>query len=214
MPFGLPGNETHARVPCQEYSNPAIGIPRNGRPNRIPTSNYQTPFSSRKSREIAWDKLQFPDRDGVVRSLNDVRFRDRPRIIEIFGTWCPNCHDAAPLLSEWKREFQAQGLEVIGIACEQTGDAETDRLQVARYVERFGIDYPVLILGESDKEQVSLQLPIIDALRAYPTFLFVDRRNRVQAIYTGFSGPATGAAHLQLRESFHRWTEKIIGVQE
>lgn len=182
--------------------------------HRDPSIELPDPLIGTSSREVDWDSLRFPDPDGTLRSFADPRWFSRPRIIEIFGTWCPNCHDAAPWLSELKRDYASKGLEVVGLACELTGDPSLDTLQVRRYLDRFHIDYPVLILGDADKDRASQALPMLDRLRAYPTFLFVDRHNRILATYTGFSGPATGPAYQRLQETFRRWTEKIVGLEE
>ena len=156
------------------------------------------------------DQLKFPDLDGVERSINDPRFAGKARIIYVFGSWCPNCHDAAAWFAELERRFGDQGLSILGLAFELTGDFERDRKQVQRYAERHAAKYPILIAGLSDKADASRRLPILDRVRSYPTTIFLDRNNRIRAVHTGFSGPATGAAHDRLRERFELLITELL----
>jgi len=154
--------------------------------------------------------LKFPGLDGVARSINDPQFAGKARIIYVFGSWCPNCHDAAAYFSELQTRFGDQGLSILGLAFELTGDFERDREQVQRYAKRHSTSYPILIAGLSDKAQASKRLPILDRVRSYPTTIFLDRDNRIRAIHTGFSGPATGAEYNRLRERFELLITELL----
>ena len=99
---------------------------------------------------------------------------------------------------------------MIGLAFELTGNQDSDSKQVRRYVERFDIDYPVLIAGISDKADASKRFPLLDRVRSYPTTLFVDSTGEVRAVYTGFSGPATGQAHTRLKSRFEKLIQQLL----
>ncbi|MCH7872945.1 MAG: TlpA family protein disulfide reductase, partial [Planctomycetes bacterium] len=92
-------------------------------------------------------ELSFPDLDGRVRSLGDPEFAGKARIIEIFGTWCPNCNDATKYMVELHQKYGSRGLKIIGLAFELTGDPVRDARQVRIYVQSHAIEYPVLIAG-------------------------------------------------------------------
>jgi hypothetical protein len=53
-------------------------------------------------------------------------------------------------------------------------------------------------------------LPQLDAVRAYPTAIFIDRTGRVRRIHTGFAGPATGVAHELLVHEFEQLLEQLL----
>ena len=36
----------------------------------------------------------------------------------MFGSWCPNCHDAAEYLVELDRRYRSRGLSILGLAFE------------------------------------------------------------------------------------------------
>lgn len=156
------------------------------------------------------DALKFPGLDGVSRSINDPQFAGKARIIYVFGSWCPNCHDAAHYFADLERRFGDRGLSILGLAFELTGDFQRDRQQVQRYVKRHRTRYPILIAGLSDKAKASVRLPILDRVRSYPTTIFLDRDNRIRAIHTGFSGPATGAEYDRLRERFELLITELL----
>ena len=155
-------------------------------------------------------QFQFPDLDGKPTRLDDPRFAGQARIIYVFGSWCPNCHDAAEYFAELQRKYGDRGLSILGLAFEITGDHERDAAQVRKYLERHGATYPVLIAGTSDKAMASRAVPFLDRVRSYPTTVFLDGKGQVRAIHTGFSGPATGTAHQQLRKRFESIIESLL----
>ena len=154
------------------------------------------------------DALSFPDHTGAMRSLSE--FAGKPRLFEIWGTWCPNCKDATPLLAELHERYAGKGLSIVSLAFEVTGDPERDRAQVNTYRERFNVPYPMLIAGMRGKEPAQKAFPILDQIRAYPTFIFIDATGKVRAVYTGFTGPAAPREHERLKESFDRLVREML----
>lgn len=155
--------------------------------------------------------LKFPDLDGNERSLGEPGLLGKATIIEIFGSWCPNCHDAAELLVELEKRYGPRGLKVVGLAFE-SGDTARDVRQVKHYLERHKATYPVLLAGVRDRKKASAALPVIEELKSYPTFLFVDADGEVRSVYSGFSGPATGDEHIKLRGQFEGVIEKLLAT--
>lgn len=159
---------------------------------------------------VELDRLAFPDLDGRSRSLGEEEYAGRAMVLFLFGSWCPNCNDATAYMVELHRRFEDRGLSVIGLAFELTGEFERDAAQVARYAAYHGIDYPLLIAGRYGRDAESRSFPLIDRIRAYPTTIFLDGAGAVRAVHTGFSGPATGAAHQQLRAEFESRIDNLL----
>lgn len=155
--------------------------------------------------------FSFPDLDGRTVSLSDPRFVGKVVLVNLFGSWCPNCNDEAPLLAEWSRRYRNRGLEVVGLAYEMTGDPERDRTFVARYRDRYGIDFPLLLAGTSDKAEAAETVPDLAAVLAFPTTVFIGRDGKVASIYSGFSGPGTGAHHDELVAQMEGTIERLLG---
>lgn len=157
----------------------------------------------------ALDALTFPDTGGNPRRVGD--FAGKARIIELWGTWCPNCKDAAPVLAELQERYKDKGLSILGLAFEATGDAERDRRQVALYKQRFNIAYPSLIAGVRGKDSAAKAFPMLDQIRAYPSFIFIDGAGKVRGVYTGFTGPAAPEEHERLKRAFDQKVREMLG---
>ena len=155
-------------------------------------------------------RFSFPDLGGTPVSLADERFRGRVVLVNIFGSWCPNCNDEAPLLREWSRRYRERGLEILGLAYEQTGDLDGDRRAVKTFARRHGLEHTLLLAGVSERKAAAATLPDLTGLFAFPTTILVDRAGRVRKIHSGFDGPATGAHHERLVAELNRLIEELL----
>ncbi len=154
--------------------------------------------------------FELPDLEGKTVSLADARFRGKVVVVNLFGSWCPNCNDEAPLLSAWRNRFQDQGLEIVGLAFEYTGKPERDREQVRRFAARHAIDYPLLLAGTSDKQKAAAALPDLTRVAAFPTTIFIGRDGKVRKIHSGFAGPGTGRHHAELVAELEALIQQLI----
>jgi hypothetical protein len=104
----------------------------------------------------------------------------------------------------------ATDASIVGLAFEMTGDASRDTEQVRRYADYHQVKFPLLLAGVSDKVAASKAFPLIDRVRAYPTTVFLDHAGVVKAVHSGFSGPATGEAHEELKRQFESLIEELL----
>jgi thiol-disulfide isomerase/thioredoxin len=65
-------------------------------------------------------RFSFPDLNGRVVSSTDEQFQGKVVLVNITGSWCPNCHDEAPFLEELYRKYHGQGLEIVALDFEPT----------------------------------------------------------------------------------------------
>lgn len=151
---------------------------------------------------------------GNPRSLESVFHGGSCRIIEVFGTWCPNCHDAADLLREFDRMYRDKGLSIVGVAFEYTGEIQRSVRQLKRFAKRHAIEFPLVIGGIADRTKAKTMFPLIDSLRAYPTTIIMDGDGHVVAIHTGFAGPATGEEYTKLRSELDRLIRKLLDLPD
>lgn len=133
----------------------------------------------------------FPDLEGNPVSLSDPRFENKAVIVQLAGSWCPNCADETRFLAPWYRENRNRGVEVVALMFEHFDDFDKAARQVALWREKHGVEYPTLIAGISDKQDAASRLPQLNAFLAFPTTIFVAPGGEVVRIQTGFNGPAT-----------------------
>ncbi|MGE0553893.1 MAG: TlpA family protein disulfide reductase [Gemmatimonadales bacterium] len=153
----------------------------------------------------------FPDLEGQIVRHTDPRFAGQVVVIDIFGTWCPTCHDAAPALVDLHDRYHDRGLEVLGIAYEVTGDSAIDNRQIRRFRDKFEVPYLLVRGGLNVVEETAATLPQLAGFTAYPTTVFLGRDGRVKAVYAGFRGPATGAQYEQQLADYDRIVEGLLG---
>jgi len=145
-------------------------------------------------------KLSGPDRKiefsfenpaGERISLDDPAYQGKVKIVQLMGTWCPNCRDETNFLKSYLKEHPSQDLAVIALAFERYREKDKALAAIRKFKEQLNIPYEVVWGGYYDKAEAARQLPFIEQVISYPTMIFLDRENRVQRIHTGFAGPAT-----------------------
>lgn len=153
--------------------------------------------------------FSFENAAGKTISLKDARYQNKVKIIQIMGTWCPNCRDETAFLVDYLKEHPDQEVEVIALAFERYKEKDKAMEALKRYQEHFKMDYELLLAGNSDKAEASKVLPMLNAVFAYPTMIVIDKNNRVQRIHTGFSGPAT-SEYKQFKAEFSRFILQLL----
>jgi len=135
--------------------------------------------------------FSFEDTEGNMVSLDDEAYNGKPKVIQIFGTWCPNCRDETEFLMEYLKKHPNPSFEIIALGFEKYKDPVKGRKALKTYKEKFNLPYPLLLAGVSNKTKAAEALPMLNAIISYPTMIFLDKDNKVKQIHTGFSGPAT-----------------------
>jgi thiol-disulfide isomerase/thioredoxin len=144
-------------------------------------------------------RFSFPDLNGHVVSNTDGRFRGKVLVVEITGSWCPNCHDEAPFLAEMYRNYSRQGLEIVSLSFEEA-DQLKDPTRLRAFVKKYGLQFPVLLGGDPDEANAKLT-QLVD-WNTWPATLFIDRRGLVRGIHSGFPSPGSGELYRQAKEEF------------
>lgn len=135
--------------------------------------------------------FQFENSSGKMVGLNDESYKGKPRIVQIFGTWCPNCRDEANFLLDYLKKNPKLDLEIIALAFEKRSKKEEAWNKINTYKSKMDIPWEILYAGPSSKSDALKSLPMLNKIISYPTMIFVDRDGAVRKIHTGFNGPAT-----------------------
>lgn len=154
--------------------------------------------------------FNFKDADGNIVSSEDKRFKGKPFIITIGGTWCPNCMDEAAFLGPWYKANRDRGIEVIGLQYERQTDSSFVKKVFDRFRKHYGIEYTLALGGVADKQVVLASLPQLEQFLSFPTTIFVDKNGKVKKIHTGFSGPATGKHYTAFINNFNAEVDALL----
>lgn len=146
----------------------------------------------------------------TVRSTDD-RFKGKALVVDIMGTWCHNCLDAAPLLQQLQDQYGKDGFEVVGLSFEISEDPALAKKNLQLYKDRFGITYTLLFCGSLDEANVEKQIQSqIENFFAYPTTIFIDRKHKARSIHSGFKGPGTGEEYQTQVRQFHELAKQLV----
>ena len=77
-------------------------------------------------------------------------------------------------------------------------------------INRFDMDYPVLLAGTNTDEATAKALPMLNKVMSYPTTIFIDKKGKVREIHTGFSGPGTGKYYEEYVQEFNGLISKLV----
>lgn len=137
--------------------------------------------------------FRFPDLDGKLVSIHDDRFKNKVVVIQIMGSWCPNCMDETAFLSKYYKANKDRGVEMLGLAYEYSTDYARSVKTLNKFKERFAVDYPILITGvtSGDTLRTEKTLPQLTPIKSFPSTIFIGRDGRVKKVHGGFFGPAT-----------------------
>lgn len=140
----------------------------------------------------------------------DFSKKGQVTLIQIMGTWCPNCIDETNLLRALKETYGPKGLEIVALGFEVGADSKKQRSRLKKFAKDLQVNYPVYLAGTSSKEAAAAYFPMLNGIMSFPTSILVDRQGKIIAIHTGFSGPATGTAYTELVEKFKQEIEGAL----
>jgi thiol-disulfide isomerase/thioredoxin len=152
-------------------------------------------------------RFSAPDLNGKIVSNTDGRFQGKVVLVNITGSWCPNCHDEAPFLAELYRKYRSQGLEVVALSFEEE-DQLKNPVRLRAFMKEYGIDYTVLLGGTQDERDTKLTQPV--NLNSWPTTFFLGRDGRVRFVHAGFPGPASGELYREATQEFRSQVESLL----
>lgn len=127
---------------------------------------------------------------GELVSLDSPKYRGKSKIIQITGSWCPNCRDESKFLKAIEKDLPPD-IEIIAIAFEKYRAKDKAWVAINRYRDKMDLPYEFLLGGYSNKSEASLVFPTLNKVISYPTLIFLNKKNEILKIHTGFNGPAT-----------------------
>ncbi len=177
--------------------------------------NYELPDANALTfLKEGYDKVAFafPSANGNMISLEDERFKNKVVLIQIMGTWCPNCLDESKYYADFYKNNKTKDIEIVALAFEYAKTEAGAFNSIKRLKERVGIEYPILLAqyGSSSKVKAQEKLPMLNHVLSYPTTIFIDKKGVVRKIHTGFNGPATGEKYMEFKTEFEAFVGELL----
>ena len=156
--------------------------------------------------------FSFPEASGKVISLADDRFKNKVVLIQILGSWCPNCLEETKFYVDYLKKYPNDDLEIVGLAFEYAPTQEKAFGSIQRLKDRLEVPYPILLAqyGSEDKKLANEKLPMLNHVLSYPTSIYIDKKGAVRRIHTGFNGKATGEKFIEFEKEFKTFLQELL----
>jgi thiol-disulfide isomerase/thioredoxin len=145
--------------------------------------------------------------DSLLFTYPNEQLKDKVIVLQLMGTWCPNCLDETAYLSDFISSNKKTDFICLGLAFEKTNDFKKAASNVSRVKKRYQTPYEIMIAG--NRENASEKMNMLSKINGYPTTIFIDKKGRVRKIHTGFNGPATGAYFEKEKDDFRNLIQQL-----
>lgn len=181
----------------------------------VKDDNYQLANSKELTQlKDGFEKISFnfKNSEGDYVSLNDKQFKNKVVVVQIMGTWCPNCLDETKFFLSYIKNNPSKDLAFVALSFEAARTKEKAMNRIQSMIDRFNIPYPVLLAqyGSVDTKLAQEKLPMLKEIRSYPTTIIIDKSGKVNSIHTGFNGPATGKAFEDFKKEFNNEIKSLV----
>src|SRR5712671_5150985 len=149
--------------------------------------NSKAGLEAPEAPEVAVGKMapdfQLKTLDGKTAKLSD--YKGKAVLLNFWATWCEPCKIEMPWFVELQKEYGPQGLEIVGIAMEDTkNDA------IAAFAKEMGVNYTIL----RGKEAVGEAYGGVEGL---PTTFFIGRDGKLVDQSTGLVSRSEIVDHIK-----------------
>lgn len=153
--------------------------------------------------------FELPGLDNKIYSYPNEETEGKVHLIQIMGTWCPNCKDESIYLKELIDKHN-KDLEIVSITFETQKNISEKIERVKKYKSVLELDWTFLIGGDACKDCAGKIFPMLNKIISFPTLIFIDKKGEIRRIHTGFSGPGTGSYYYNFVEETNSFVSELI----
>lgn len=114
-------------------------------------------------------------------------YRGKVVMLVFWGSWCPWCAKAMPIIEDIHKKYGDLGLKVIGISCQEPNDANP-----RDYMRKNNYTFQLLVQGDNAAKDYNVT--------GFPTIYIVDKLGKISGVSVGY----TDDMGLKLRELIQR----------
>lgn len=154
--------------------------------------------------------FELKDLNGKSYSYPNKDLQGKVVIIQIMGSWCPNCLDETHYFKDLYTKYHDKGLEIIAVGYE-TGDSfDQHASNIMRLKEKLALDFTFLVGGTAKKALASEHFSALNHIISFPTSIIIDRNGVIRRVHTGFNGPGTGSHYTEYVENTNSLIEGLL----
>jgi thiol-disulfide isomerase/thioredoxin len=176
-----------------------------------PNAELTSPYSiSRPLTERAPLILEVKNFRGKKRTLDQRFFQGKPSVVQIMGTWCPNCLDETRYFMDLKEKDDFKSVRFVMVGFEN-GANDKDRLQrLKKYARKIDLNYGFYLGGEASTKQAGIVFSALNGVYSFPTTLFLNGKGEIVQVHSGFDGPGTGVHFTHLQQTTEALLRKLL----
>ncbi len=106
--------------------------------------------------------------------------RGKPVLLNLWATWCPPCRAEMPAIEQYYKQYQPQGLVVLGV----NATNQDYPLNIVPFVQEYNLTFPILL---DETGQVGRDYQV----QSLPSTYFINRDGTIAEVVIG--GPMSGA---------------------
>jgi thiol-disulfide isomerase/thioredoxin len=170
------------------------------------TGEADATFELRKADELTWMKnpketleLKLSVDTKTERSFGEKDWKGKVTLVQIMGTWCPNCTDESRFVKSMYEKYHAQGLEVVPVSFERGTDKQVAFTRINSQAKQMALPYPVYLGSGADSPQKAAAIVFaqLNHVMSFPTLILIGKDGEVKKVWTGFYGPGTGVHYTE-----------------
>jgi thiol-disulfide isomerase/thioredoxin len=115
----------------------------------------------------------FYDLEDKVQPL--AQWKGKVLVVNFWGTWCPPCRAEIPEFIRFQKQYDKQGIQLVGIAIDQKSKAQA-------YASEIGINYSILL---GDLAGIDLAKRLGNVNGGLPYTVIVDRNGKIRYTHIG-----------------------------
>jgi thiol-disulfide isomerase/thioredoxin len=150
--------------------------------------------------------------DSVL--FDSAFFKNKVTIVQVFGSWCPNCTDESRFMKDLFTKNQHRGLAIVPVAFERTPDFEVSKNSVLSQFNELELEYEPYFGGRGGKVSAAKVFSQLNTISSFPTTIFIDQSGRVRKIHTGFYGPGTEEYYKQNTSELSGFVDELLNELE